>query len=92
MDLNAFIQLFESMMNYDGKPVLSRIQAPTIVIGGKKDSVTPQRHQEEMHQLIKGSDFFMVPYGSHCTQLDMPELVNLKIERFLKSPALKNGV
>jgi pimeloyl-ACP methyl ester carboxylesterase len=85
MDLDAFLKLFESMMDYDGKPVLERIQVPTIVIGGKRDSVTPQKFQKELHQAIKGSDFFMVPYGSHCTQLDMPELVNLKIERFLKS-------
>lgn len=85
MDLNSFLQLFESMLHYDGKPVLERIQVPTMIIGGKQDSVTPQKHQEEMHQLVKGSDFFMVPYGSHCTQLDMPELVNLKAERFLKS-------
>jgi pimeloyl-ACP methyl ester carboxylesterase len=85
MDLNSFITLFESMLKYDGKPVLDRIEAPTMIIGGKQDSVTPQEHQEEMHRRIKGSDFFMVPYGSHCTQLDMPELVNLKIERFLRS-------
>jgi len=85
MDLNAFIELFESMLKYDGKPVLERIQVPTLIIGGKQDSVTPQSHQEEIHQLVKGSEFFMVPYGSHCTQLDMPELVNLKIERFLRN-------
>lgn len=85
MDLDAFLTLFESMMNYDGKPVVERISAPTIIIGGKQDSVTPQKHQEEVHHLIKGSEFFMVPYGSHCTQLDMPELVNLKIEHFLQS-------
>lgn len=89
MDLGAFITLFESMLQYDGKPVLERITAPTMIIGGKQDSVTPQEHQEEMHQLLKNSDFFMVPYGSHCTQLDMPELVNLKIERFLASRANK---
>lgn len=88
MDLNAFIALFESMLKYDGKPVLDRVEVPTMIIGGKQDSVTPQKHQEEMHQLVKGSDFFMVPYGSHCTQLDMPELVNLKIERFLQSHGL----
>lgn len=84
MDLNAFLTLFESMINYDGKPVLERIEVPTLIIGGKKDSVTPQKHQEDIHNLIRGSEFFMVPYGSHCTQLDMPELVNLKIERFLR--------
>jgi pimeloyl-ACP methyl ester carboxylesterase len=84
IDLNAFIKMFEGMIRYDGKPVLPRINVPTLIIGGKQDSVTPQKHQEEVHRLIKGSDFFMVPYGSHCTQLDMPELVNLKVERFLK--------
>ncbi len=83
MDLSAFIELFESMLQYDGKPVLERIAVPTIIIGGKQDSVTPQAHQEEMHNLVRGSEFFMVPYGSHCTQLDMPDLVNLKIDRFL---------
>lgn len=85
MDLDAFMRIFESMMDYDGKPVLARVNVPTMIIGGKKDSVTPQKHQEEVHRMIRGSDFFMVPYGSHCTQLDMPELVNLKIERFLKA-------
>lgn len=85
MDLSAFLQLFEGMLRYNGKPVLERIQVPTIIIGGKQDSVTPMKHQEEVHRMIRGSEFFMVPYGSHCTQLDMPELVNLKIENFLKS-------
>ena len=89
MDLDAFLKLFESMIRYDGSPVLERIEVPTMIIAGKQDSVTPQQHQEEMHQLIRTSELFTVPYGSHCTQLDMPDLVNLKIERFLekKDPA-----
>ena len=72
MDLDSFIRMFESMMRYDGKSVLERIRVPTMIVGGKQDSVTPMKHQEEIHHLIQGSDFFMVPYGSHCTQLDMP--------------------
>lgn len=82
IDLNAFITLFENMMSYDGRPVLERIAVPTLIIAGKNDSVTPVDHQEAMHRKIKGSEFLLVPYGSHCTQLDMPELVNLKIEQF----------
>jgi len=85
MDLNAFIILFESMMKYDGRPVFDRVECPVLIIGGKKDSVTPQHYQEEMHLKIKNSQFMMVPYGSHCTQLDMPDFVNLRIEKFLKS-------
>lgn len=83
LDLDAFIRTFEAMMDYDGRPVLERIAVPTLIIGGKKDSVTPQKHQEEFHKKIKSSQFLMVPYGSHCTQLDMPDFVNLAIEKFL---------
>jgi pimeloyl-ACP methyl ester carboxylesterase len=82
IDLNAFLTLFENMMSYDGRPVLDRIQVPTLIIGGRNDSVTPRHYQEEMHRRIKGSQFLMVPFGSHCTQLDMPDLVNLKVEQF----------
>lgn len=85
MELNAFLELFQSMLVYDGTAVLERIAVPTMIIGGKQDSVTPQKHQEDLHARVRGSEFFMVPYGSHCTQLDMPDLVNLKIENFLKS-------
>lgn len=91
MDLGAFLHLFESMLHYDGKNVLERIAVPTLIVGGKNDSVTPEKHQEEMHQLIKGSDYFSVPYGSHCSQLDMPDLVNLKIEKFLDPLSKSNS-
>ena len=83
-DLESFLKLFESMMEYDGRPVYDRVDVPTLIIGGKKDSVTPQHYQEEMNLKIKKSQLLMVPYGSHCTQLDMPEFVNLRIETFLK--------
>lgn len=83
IDLDAFISIFESMMKYDGSSVLERIRIPALIIGGKQDSVTPEEHQKKMYQKIKGSELLMVPYGSHCTQLDMPDFVNLAIEKFL---------
>lgn len=83
MDLSAFITMFQSMIDYDGTDILETINVPTLIIGGKQDSVTPQKHQQEMHRKIPKSEFMMVPYGSHCTQLDMPDLVNLRIEKFL---------
>jgi len=38
-----------------------------------------------MNKKIKNSEMMVIPYGSHCVQLDFPEMVNLKIETFLKS-------
>lgn len=83
MDLDIFISLFDQMMKYDGAPVLDRIEVPTLIISGSKDGVTPFSHQEKMHQKIRGSQLMRVPYGSHCTQLDLPDFVNLRIEKFL---------
>ncbi len=88
MDLNSFLTLFQNMMSYDGRPVLERITAPTLIIAGLNDSVTPLHYQEEMHRKIRGSEMMLVPFGSHCTQLDMPEMVNLKIEQFLSKNKL----
>lgn len=84
LDLEAFIRLFEEMMHFDGRPILKTINKPVLVIAGSKDGVTPMSHQIKMHKSIKGSQFLRVPYGSHCTQLDVPEFVNLRIEKFLK--------
>lgn len=83
LELTSYLKLFEDMIRYDGRSSFEKIHVPTLIISGKKDSVTPQSYQEEMHQRIVSSQYMSVPYGSHCTQLDMPEYVNLLIEKFL---------
>lgn len=90
LDLQAFLRLFESMLNYDGRPVLERIEVPTLVVAGKNDSVTPLKHQEDLHKKIKNSSFLVVPFGSHCSQLDMPDLINLKMDQFYSLPRKKS--
>ena len=84
LDFNAFLTLFDAMMKYDGTDVLPRIKVPTLIIGGKKDSVTPVRHQVAMHHMIKKSQLTLITYGSHCTQLDLPDYVNLRMDKFFK--------
>ncbi len=82
LDLGVFVKLFEAMMNYDGTSVLEKVSVPTLIISGDKDGVTPESHQKELHDRIKDSEFQRVPFGSHCTQLDLPEFVNLRAEKF----------
>lgn len=83
MDLGVFMHLFDQMMKYDAQHVLEQVKVPTLIISGSKDGVTPGSYQDMMHQKIVGSEIQRVPYGSHCTQLDMPEFVNLRIDKFL---------
>lgn len=83
IDLDVFIELFDQMMKYDGRPTLDRIEAPTLIVSGEKDGVTPPTYQESMHERIKGSRLVKLPEGSHCTQLDLPFEVNGAIREFL---------
>lgn len=83
LDIEIFMKLFEEMMEYDGTAVLEKINVPTLIVSGSKDGVTPVSHQIAMQKKIKGSELLRVPYGSHCTQLDLPEFVNLRVEKFL---------
>jgi pimeloyl-ACP methyl ester carboxylesterase len=83
--LDVFLTLFQDMMDYDATPILSTVECPTLIIAGNKDNVTPMAFQVEMHEKIKGSELQIIPYGSHCSQLDMPDFLNLKIEAFLKA-------
>lgn len=84
MDLRIFMALFEEIMRFDGNSVLPTIDRPALVISGENDNVTPKKFQEEFRDLIPNSEFLLVPYGSHCTQLDFPDFVNLKLAEFWK--------
>lgn len=83
IDLDVFLKLFEELMNFDGRAILKTIDCPVLVISGENDRVTPVKFQKVMASEIDKSEFLIVPYGSHCTQLDFPDYVNLKLEKFI---------
>jgi pimeloyl-ACP methyl ester carboxylesterase len=83
IDLRVFLTFFEDMVAFNAESLLSKIQVPVLIICGSKDALTPMDEQEKMHELIGCSELYPVPYGSHCTQLDFPEMVNLKIQNFI---------
>lgn len=89
MSLEMFIPLFEDMMSFNGEKKAAKIKAPTLVLAGDKDFVTPLSFQKELHQFVRGSKYVVVENGSHCTQLDFPTLVNSKIQQHIKRAELK---
>ena len=77
------LQLIRNYQEYDATAWLHTIQAPTLIIAGEEDHMIPLEQQELLHQLIPGSRLEVLRHGSHCPQMDLPELFNLKIEKFL---------
>lgn len=84
MDPAVLINLIGNYGAYDATSWLHRIQCPTLILAGQQDNVIPLEQQELMHQLIAGSRLDVIKHGSHCPQMDLPELVDLRIEKFLK--------
>lgn len=84
MNLKTFLTMFESMLAYDGREDSRAIVAPCLVFIGSKDAITPEKHQMELKEFMPQSEVVRIPMGSHCSHLDMPELINLRVEKFFK--------
>lgn len=82
LELPHFFKLFEELLNFDGMSTLNHVSVPTLIISGDRDFLTPQSYQRDMKDCIAHSEFLLVPYGSHCCQLDFPDYINLKLNDF----------
>jgi pimeloyl-ACP methyl ester carboxylesterase len=83
LELVYFFEIFSQLLQFDGTSILANISCPTLIIAGEKDILTPLSFQKEMLAAIPGSEFLLIPYGSHCSQLDFPDFVNLKLSEFI---------
>lgn len=87
MDPQILLRLIEDYDQYDASPWVHQIKVPTLLIAGDQDRIIPLHEQQLLTQLIPQSELCIVKHGSHCPQMDLPDLVNTKIEIFLE----KNG-
>lgn len=85
IDVRVFLTLFEELTQHNSMNQLSQIKTPTLILAGEKDALTPSHVQQQIANSIPGSELYLLPNGSHCVQLDFPDLINAKIENFLGS-------
>ena len=83
MDPAILVHLIQNYESYDATAWLHTVKVPTLIIAGEQDKIIPVSQQELLHQLIPNSHLEVIRHGSHCPQMDLPELVSLKIESFL---------
>ena len=84
MDPRVFVRTLESLAEHSAWDHLSRVDVPTLVIGGETDRFTPSWLSLRMAQSVPGAQFMMVPQGSHTATLEEPELIWRNVERFLR--------
>lgn len=79
---DLFFHLLELMKNHDIIAHLETIKTPTLIIGGDKDKVIPNYLQKILFHYLENSELYIVKDGSHVPQVDFPDTINERIERF----------
>jgi pimeloyl-ACP methyl ester carboxylesterase len=84
LDVNMFLSMARRMQEHTVKDMLPLIEVPVLVVSAQHDLFTPWRISKTMQELIPGAELLTIPYGSHAALVEQPELMNLRIEKFLR--------
>ncbi|NCQ59161.1 MAG: alpha/beta hydrolase [Myxococcales bacterium] len=84
LDMQVYLRILERLGEYDARPFLSEVDVPTLVVAGERDRFTPRRAMREMADAVHGAEMMVVPGGTHYVAVEYPELVNLRLEKFLR--------
>jgi pimeloyl-ACP methyl ester carboxylesterase len=79
-DANAMIYQKES---YFSDSIYGRITIPVMIVLGDREFIIPE-HGLEMHRMIKGSQFCILPNATHEIFSENPELINKIATDFFK--------
>ena len=74
---------FLACNNCDLRPRLGEIKAPTLIVAGRDDSITPPAHSEELHRGIAGSQLLVMDGAGHTIPNEKPAEFNAAVEQFL---------
>ena len=84
VDSKFFLTLLKSAQEHSAEDVLKKIKVPTMIIAGEEDQFTPLWIFKKMHHLIPKSELLVVPHGTHAGIVEQPDLMNLRIEKFIQ--------
>ncbi|MEZ4460053.1 MAG: alpha/beta hydrolase [bacterium] len=84
MDLRVFMRMLKGLSEHSAEAILPHINVPTFIIAGEFDSFTPTSRSYEMNEAIAHSELLVVPGGTHVAPVELPDLINSAVEKFLQ--------
>lgn len=72
------------LLTFDRRAALARIDAPTLLLAGERDTTAPPAVMERMAAKIPAARFQVVPRAGHLANLEQPAAFNHALARFLK--------
>ncbi|MCX7959650.1 MAG: alpha/beta hydrolase, partial [Deltaproteobacteria bacterium] len=91
MDLRLFFTMLQNANKHSARDYLRNIDVPVLIFGGEKDKFTPLWLSKQMHNMIPTSELQILPMGTHTSPIEHPDLICLRIEKFLKEKIRKKG-
>jgi pimeloyl-ACP methyl ester carboxylesterase len=85
MDARHFLALGKSLGAHSASHALERLaDLPCLVVAGDRDNFTPLHVCRRLHERVPGSEWFVIPGGSHGGLFEFPELVNPRVLDFMQ--------
>jgi pimeloyl-ACP methyl ester carboxylesterase len=88
VDFPMFLRILRAAGEHTAVDLLPQIDVPVLVVAGERDTFTPAFLATAMAQAIPKGELLMVPRGTHVAPIEQPELVNPRIEQFLRQRVL----
>ncbi len=83
--LRSWLYTYQKFAEYDGREALKKINAPTLVIVGKNDTIFRPEKSSTISRLVKGAIFRAIPGQNHIIVINSPEIIQKEIGSFLTS-------
>ena len=83
MDPQLFLGMLKHASEHTAFDHLPHVNVPTLIVAGTEDTFTPYWLSQEMHSRIPGAKLLTVPGGTHVAPIEHPELITLRLEKFL---------
>lgn len=83
--LDAMERLTHSAESYDARAMVENISAPTLIVSGDEDFLTPLSDQKKLHQMIKGSYHVILPGVGHASMYEVPMLFTTLVLGFINA-------
>jgi len=84
-DPQVFHDDFLACDNFDVMDHLGEITAPTLILCGTADRLTPPRYSQYLRERIAGSSLTFIEGAGHMVMLERPAEMNQAITRFLQA-------
>lgn len=87
----AFERQMKANVTHDTRGVLDRIEAPTLILVGKDDELTPPGMADALRKQIPKARVLLFPQGGHGLYWEVPHLFNKAVIDFLKDKDVESS-